>query len=116
MKLDLDSFAKITHHEGAIVCSYETVLDLPLDAVEPQMIRLMEAVQNHIEQQNGLVGHIKAHSEESGRTLTFSAAGSKVTILSGPGVQTSVSFTAIAFSVDDKKLQLLVEDLFHGIS
>lgn len=116
MDLDLCSFAKITHHEGAIVCSYETVLDLPLETVEPKLVNLMEMLQTYIELQSGLIGHIKAHAEESGRTRSLSAVGSEVTVLSGQQVQTTVSFTAIVFFVDENQLQRKVEQLFDEIT
>ena len=111
--MELNPFAQITHHEGAIICSYETILDLPLDAVQPKLTELIETVQAHVLNQNGIVGHIKAYAEEQGRSLSFSATGAKVTLLPGCGEVTSVSFTAIVFGIEEKTLQYLVEDYFN---
>lgn len=112
MNLELSSFATITHHDGAIICSYETVLDLPLDAAKPKLIAVIEAIQRYVENENGIVGHIKAFAEESGQAMTFSATGGKVSTLPGDNVQTSISLAVIVFDVNEKELQSLVEDLF----
>ena len=112
----LSDFAKITHHEGAIVCSYETVLPLPLDQVQPRLETLMEAVARFVEGQKGILGHIKVHASESGRSVTLSTTGSGVSAIPGCNEETAVSFTAIVFAVEEKALCALVENLFEEIT
>ena len=107
----VSDFAKITHHEGAIVCSYETVLPFPLPQVQPQLETLLEKVSRFVEAQEGIVGHIKVHASESGRCVTLSTTGNGVTATPGCNEETAVSFTAIVFAVDEKKLRTLVEQL-----
>lgn len=115
MELEMIDFATITHHGGAIICSYNTVLNHPLDTAQMQITNLIVAIQQFIETQGGFVGHIKAYLEEEGRGCALSATGGAVSVTPGCSEQTAVHFTAIVFSVDEKKLQILVEQLFEEI-
>lgn len=112
----LTNFAKISHHEGAIVCSYETVIPLSLPRLQPKLEALMEEVARFVDTSGGIIGHIKAHASESGRSVTLSTAGADVTATPGFCEETEVSFTAIVFAADEKKLQSLVEQLFDEIA
>ncbi len=112
MELELTGFAKITHHQGAIVCSYETMLTLPLDQAQNALTGLMEQLQQFVDAQGGIIGHIKAHIQEQGRAVSLSTTGDGVHATDSSATETQVRFVAIVFAVEERRLQTLVEELF----
>lgn len=115
MELEINGFATITHHGGAIVCSYETELDISLETVQPRIVKLIHQVQTYVEETGGIVGHIKAYAEESRKSLTFSGTGGDVSVITGQNTLTSVSFAAIVLLTDEKALRQKVEQLFDEL-
>lgn len=104
--------AVITHHEGSIICAYETVVKLPLVKIGLQMETLLEKVQDFVNRSGGIVGHIKAYLEEHGAGMFLSAAGGTIQSQQIAGKSVQIYFTAIVFACDEDMLSREVEALF----
>lgn len=104
--------AVITHHEGSIICAYETAVKLPLSKIRLQMETLLEKVQDFVNSSGGIVGHIKAYLEERGEGIFLSAAGGTIQSQQIEEKNVQIYFAAIVFACDENMLSREVEALF----
>lgn len=108
----LKDHAVITHHEGSIICAYETVVKLPLAQIKLQMEMLFEKVQDFVSSSGGIVGHIKAYLEECGDGTFLSATGGTIQSQQIEEKSVQIYFAAIVFACDENMLSREVEALF----
>ena len=111
--LEIDGLAQITHHGDAIICSFETILDCGLEEAKEKVLTAIKMVEQLVNEENGLIGHIKAHIKESGRSISISTTGGPATIMNGISTETEVSFTAIVFFVNEIILREIIERQFE---
>ncbi|KNZ40223.1 hypothetical protein [Acetobacterium bakii] len=78
----------ITHHENAVIVSAEREISGDYTRIKEALSIGLKSLAGWVENQNGLVGHIKAHLSEKGGSAMLSTTGDEVQIreTANPGV------------------------------
>lgn len=105
------SMVSVKHHEGSTVFSYEGESALPLESLKEPVSRLILSIQEEVDRQGGIVGHIKAFAEDEGASLVFSSTGDEVNVIPGKLRTTKLHIAAIVFVSDDAPIVELMEEI-----
>lgn len=102
----------VTHHEGAVICSAERVIAKEYGWVRNSLAMELKKLAEWVEEQGGIVGHIKAFLTELGYTSMLSTTGDDVQIKETWKPKVIVNIAIIAFVGNDGDLcAKLVETL-----
>ena len=105
----------ITHHENALIVSVEREISGDYNHVKETLALGLEELANWVEDQNGLVGHIKAHLSEKGSSAMLSTTGDAVQIkeTSNPGIL--INLAVIVFVENEAGLTDQVDRLLKRL-
>lgn len=105
----------VRHHEASTIFSFDISTDQPLELLQPRIQALMEAVQNEVNRQDGIVGHIKAYVSDTGASAAFSGTGDEIHITYTSHRTTQIHFTAIVFGCTEEPIAALMEHVISGL-
>lgn len=105
----------IRKHEGGTIFSYEGSSERPLELLRAPLTSLIAHIQEEVEQQGGIIGHIKAYLSDSGASAVFSSVGEEIHITSPCQRETSIHFTAIVFACSEAPLAELIEEQLSAL-
>ena len=106
------SLVNVRHHEGSTVFSYEGESALPWEQLQDTVRDLIDRVQQEVDRQDGIVGHVKAFIEDDGAGCAFTATGYEIHTKPAKTRVSKVSFAAIVFiSEEDPVLEIMEEFL-----
>ena len=104
------SLVNVKHHEGSTVFSFEGESNLPWEVLQETIKDLIDRIQQEIDRQDGIVGHIKAFAEDEGGSAAFTATGYEIhTKLAKPRC-TKINFAAIVFVSEEDAILKMMED------
>ena len=109
------ALTKVTHHEGSTIFSYDCETDLPMEQLRETMTRLMEALRDEVDRQEGIIGHIKAFIEDSGASASLSCTGDQIYVTEGRKRTTVLHFAAILFGCQEQPIVELMDDVFSEL-
>lgn len=105
----------VKHHEGSTIFTYEGDSNRSLEDLQKPISGLIDLVQQEVEKQGGVVGHVKAFLEDEGASASLSATGGKVHIRQAKARNTRIHFAAIVFPMDEdiirEKLEQALSEL-----
>lgn len=112
-----DGFSLVTvkHHEGSTVFSFEGESDKPFEQLQNIITGLIDQLQQEIDRQDGIVGHIKAFAQDDGASCAFSATGGDIHTKHGKLRCTKISFAAIVFIAEEDPIVELMEEVLSQI-
>lgn len=97
---------EVSHHEGAIILSVERVITGEYELVRDTLSRELKILADWVEEQGGIVGHIKAFLAENGYTSMLSTTGGEVQIKESRKPKVVMKLAVIAFINDERKIWL----------
>lgn len=103
------SMVTVKHHEGSTVFSYEGESSRPWEQLESPIRTLIDQIQQEVERQEGIVGHIKAFVEDAGGSAGFSATGGEIHTRPGASRTSRIIFAAIVFVSDEGSIVDMME-------
>lgn len=103
------SLVSVKHHEGSTVFSYEGESARPWEQLEAPIRALIDQLQQEMERQSGIVGHIKAFVEDTGGSAGFSATGGEIHTRPGASRTSKIIFAAIVFVRDEGPIVDMME-------
>ena len=104
------SLVSVKHHEGSTVFSFESESDKPFEQLQDMITGLIHRLQQEIERQDGIVGHIKAFAQDEGASCAFSATGGDIHTKPGKLRCTKINFAAIVFVDEEDPIAELMEE------
>lgn len=108
-------FASLLDHNGALVASYRLTLTCPLDEAKSRLSRFALDVSDAVNQQDGLVGHVKAFAREQGSSFRISVTADEPDIIDFPGESVLVEGVAIVMAVDKDWYRQFIADKIRGV-
>ena len=103
---------RISHQQGASVFSFHKEFKCSYDEIKEKFVALINDLSDWVDEQEGIVGHIKAYVTEKRHGAMLSAAGDKCSIKEYDLPVSFVEFTAILFHVPDELFcQMLLDRL-----
>ncbi|WP_368293020.1 hypothetical protein [Dehalobacter sp. TBBPA1] len=94
----------VTHHEGAVILSTERVIAKEYSWVRDRLNKELQSLAGWVEDQGGLVGHIKAFLTETGYTCMLSTTGEDVQIKETLKPKVTAKITLIVFINNENEL------------
>lgn len=101
----------VKHHEGSTIFSYEGESEKSLEQLRDTVTELIDGVQQEVERQDGIVGHVKAFLEDEGASASFSATGGEIHIRHARTRNTRIHFAAIVFVTEEEPILNCIEDI-----
>lgn len=95
----------VTRHEGAIICSVERVIAKEYAVVRDALEKEMKILAEWVEDQGGIVGHIKAFLTENAWSSMLSTTGGDVQIKENRTPKVTVNMAVIVFVKDESLLR-----------
>ncbi|MBU4440692.1 MAG: hypothetical protein L6276_02520 [Acetobacterium sp.] len=87
----------ITHHENAVIVSAEREISGDYAQVKETLALGLKELADWVDNQNGLVGHIKAHLSAKGNSAMLSTTGDAVQIKETEGTGILINLAVIVF-------------------
>lgn len=109
--LDELSLVTVKHHEGSTVFSYEGESSRPWEQLEAPIRALIDQIQQEVERQKGIVGHIKTFVEDAGGSAGFSATGGEIHTRPGASRSSRIIFAAIVFVSNEGPILDMMEQV-----
>ena len=109
------SLVSVKHHEGSTVFSFEGESDKPYELLQETITDLIDRLQQEIDRQDGIVGHIKAFAEDEGGSCAFSATGGDIHTKLGKQRLTKVHFAAIVFVDEEDTILEMMEEVLSQL-
>lgn len=109
------ALTKVTYHEGSTIFSYDCETDQTLEQLREPLTRLMEALRDEVDRQEGIIGHIKAFVEDSGASVSLSCTSDEVYETVGKQRSTVLHFAAIVFAVDEQPIVEMLDAAFSEL-
>ncbi|WP_368292988.1 hypothetical protein [Dehalobacter sp. TBBPA1] len=94
----------VTHHEGAVIFSAERVIAKEYSWVRDRLNKELQSLAGWVEDQGGLVGHIKAFLIETGYSCMLSTTGGDVQIKETLKPKVTVNIALIVFIKNESEL------------
>lgn len=94
----------ITHHENAIIISAEREISGEYLPIKEAIAVGLNGLADWVESQNGLVGHIKTHLTEKGKSAILSTTGDGVQVNEVYHPKVILNLAVIVFAVDEADL------------
>lgn len=98
-------------HEGSLVASYRFALDATLDEAQERVSTFASAVARAVDDQGGIVGHVKAVVREAGQGVRVSVTFDEPDITPLPAAGVRVEGVAIVLAVDRSWYETLLVGL-----
>lgn len=106
----------ITHHENAIIVSAEREISGDYQLIKDALALGLKELANWVESQNGLVGHIKAHLTEKGKSTMLSTTGDTVQVKEAHHPAVILNLAVIVFIADEAALANQVSVMIEKLS
>jgi hypothetical protein len=106
----------ITHHENAIIVSAEREISGEYQQIKDALALGLKELADWVESQNGLVGHIKAHLTEKGKSAMLSTTGDEVQVKEAHHPAVILNLAVIVFVVDEAGLANQVSAMLENLS
>ena len=97
-------------HDGAVVLSFQVLFQGILAEAEPKIKELFAELNRFVQQNNGIVGHIKAHGKECCRSLCISCTNGTAEGDLREETYAEITGTAIVFLVDPQDFLAVFEE------
>ena len=105
-----------THkHEGATVCSFERETKMSGEEAKTAMDEAFRALENWLNSQGAIIGHVKGYIKENGLTTTFSTVGGGLNVTEHEGCGATVGFASIVFGPDEETMKDKVIEEFSRL-
>lgn len=105
-----------THkHEGATICSFEKDLQKPAAEVRTAMENAINELEQWLDAEGALIGHVKGYIREGGPVTTFSTTGNGLNVETHEGGGLAVGFAAIVFGPEEEVLKDKVIEIFEKV-
>lgn len=106
----------VSHHEGAVICSAERVIVKEYRWVRDTLAGELKTLADWVEDQGGMVGHIKAFLTEKGYSSMLSTTGDDVQIKETRMPKVTVNLAIIVFFKNEDLLCLKLAELLEKLS
>lgn len=106
---------KMHNHEGALVCSVEKEVVGELESVKDIIANELYMFAEWVEEEDGVVGHIKAFIEKSGSGYLLSTTGGIVDSKATRRSSIYISIVAIIFNLNEKKLKCRMASIVNVV-
>ncbi|UWG96712.1 hypothetical protein LPY66_17800 [Dehalobacter sp. DCM] len=101
----------VTHHEGAVIFAAERVIAREYTWVKDTLEKELKALADAVEDQGGLVGHIKAFLTDQSNSAMLSATDGNVQIKETRHPKVMVNIAAIVFVKNEVLLHKKFADM-----
>ncbi|MEA4807613.1 hypothetical protein LNN31_06100 [Acetobacterium wieringae] len=106
----------ITHHENAVIVSAEREISGDYQLIKDALVLCLKELADWVESQDGLVGHIKAHLTEKGKSAMLSTTGDTVQIKEAHHPAVILNLAVIVFVADETALANQVAAMLEKLS
>lgn len=107
-----------THvHEGATVCSFEKSSTMDPEAAKSAMEESIIELENWLDAEGALIGHVKGYIKYGGKTATYSTVGNAAGLNMGEHDNKSltIGFASIVFGPSEEVLKDKVVEVFERL-
>lgn len=94
------AFLSMMDHEGSLVASYRFALACPLDEARERLSQFAVRLSADIDEQGGIVGHIKAFAANQGPSFRVSVTADEPDVIDFDETSVRVEGVAIVLAVD----------------
>lgn len=101
---------KVEEKDGVVDVAGVRIVEGDYDALEEQAITEMEMLTQWVEQQGGIVGHVKIYLEERGSASSLTCAGGQVHVDRTKESKTNVILSAVILNVDADKVKCRIAE------
>lgn len=102
-------------HDEAVVVSGKREIPGSLEKVKEDLTKELDKLAEWIEDQGGIVGHIKAYLDGAGDGYMLSNTGGGVQCTRAAGTGVHVNIAAIVFQVEIKETECRVAQIFENL-
>lgn len=102
-------------HDGALVCSGKCSFTGDLGKAKECLKQEAGLLAGWVEENNGIIGHIKGLIEVHGPVYTISTTGGEITGKEMPAADLSVNLVAIVFNMDMEKMESRMVSLLDNM-
>lgn len=93
---------RVSHHEGALICAMEFTVEGEFDEVKEKLSVQLKSLADWLENNNGIVGHIKSFISGDTRSAMLSNTGFDVYARDYTGGTITVDFAAIVYVENER--------------
>ena len=108
------SLVNVKHHEGSTVFSFEGESSLPWEQLQDTIKDLIDRIQQEVDRQDGVVGHVKAFIEDDGAGRAFTATGYEIHTKPAKERTSKINFAAIVFISEENPIVEMMEDVLSA--
>jgi len=106
----------ITHHENAVIVSAEREISGDFTQTKETLTLGLKELADWVDNQNGLVGHIKAHLAEKGKSAMLSTTGDEVQVKEIHHPTVILNLAVIVFVADEDGLANHISAMIEKLS